>query len=159
MEFRYRSAVAGSKTIQYKETLRPPLRTLFFIYILLGSLVVAIWAALPPPVTQIAFALSIIFLVAAAYTLTSHITLKDGQLCVGRARIEIRYIAEVIVLDKKEMSLERTLRIDPAAHLALKFWEPKGVKIILNDTRDSTPYWLVTTKRGNELATAIWQNS
>jgi hypothetical protein len=159
MEFRYRSAVAGSKTIQYKETLRPPLRTLFFIYFLLGSLVVAIWAALPPPATQISFILSVVFLLIAATSLTSEIIVRDGQLFIGKAHIETKYISDVISLDKNEMALERTRRLDPAAHLALKFWEPKGVKILLNDHQDATPYWLVTTKHGSELAAAIKQSS
>jgi hypothetical protein len=151
--------VADSKFVIYKESLRPPLRTLAFIYFLLGSLVVAIWAALPPPATQIAFAISVIALLIAAITLKSEIVVSDGQLFIGKAHIETKYISNVISLDRNEMAMERTRLIDPAAHLALKFWEPRGVKIILSDPQDPTPYWLVTTKRGKELASAIKQSS
>jgi len=159
MEFRYRSSVADSRLVEYKESLRPPIRIMAFIYFLLGSLVIAIWAALPPPATQISFALSVALLAIAFHTLSSHIIVSEGQLFVGSAHIEIKYISSVVVLDKNEMSLERTSRIDPAAHLALKFWEGKGVKIVLNDSRDLTPYWLVTTKKGSELAAALRQGN
>ncbi len=143
----------------FQENLRPPIRTLAFIYFLLGSIVIAIWAALPSPATLIAFIASIFLLALAARSLSSKISVDDGVLTVGKANIETKYISNVILLDKKEMALERTVRIDPAAYLALKFWESKGVKIILQDERDSTPYWLITTKRGKELAAAILQNS
>jgi hypothetical protein len=142
----------------FQENLRPPIRTLAFIYFLLGSIVIAIWAALPPPATLIAFIASNFLLALAARSLSSKISVDDGVLTVGKANIETKYISNVILLDKKEMALERTVRIDPAAYLALKFWESKGVKIILQDERDSTPYWLITTKRGKELAAAILQN-
>lgn len=151
--------MARQGLVNYKENLRPPIRTLAFIYFLLGSIVIAIWAALPAPATLIAFIASILLLALAGKSLSSKIIVSDGVLCVGKANIETKYIREVVTLDGKEMALERTVRIDPAAHLALKFWEPKGAKIVLNDERDSTPYWLVTTKRGKELAAAIMQSS
>lgn len=151
--------MAGQALINFKENLRPPIRTLAFIYFLLGSIVIAIWAALPAPATLIAFISSILLLALANKSLTSKITVSGGVLVAGKANIETKYIREVVILDRKEMALERTVRIDPAAHLALKFWENRGVKIILNDKRDATPYWLVTTKRGKELAAAIMQSS
>ena len=151
--------MAGQSSMEYREILRPPLQTLAFIYFLLGSIVIAIWAALPAPATQISFILSLLLLLLIARSLSSKILLTNDVLYVGKAAIETKFIAEVILLDKKEMALERTVRIDPAAHLSLKFWEPKGVKIILQDKRDPTPYWLVTTKRGEELKSAILQRS
>lgn len=151
--------MAGAQLIEYKENQRPPLRTLALIYFLLGSLVIAIWAALPAPAPLIAFIASLILLALSAKSLTSQITVRNGVLSVGKARIETSYIREVTTLSKEEMALERTTRINPAAHLALKFWVNTGVKITLNDSRDPTPYWLVSTKNGEKLATAIGAKS
>jgi hypothetical protein len=53
------------------------------------------------------------------------------------------------------MRLLRTRDADPAAYLAIKFWEPRGLRIELNDARDKTPYWLVTSKRGEEIAALL----
>jgi hypothetical protein len=151
--------MAGAQLIEYKENQRPPLRTLAFIYFLLGSLVIAIWAALPAPAPLIAFIASLILLALSAKSLTSQITVGNGVLSVGKARIETSYIRKVTTLSKEEMALERTTRINPAAHLALKFWVNTGVKITLNDSRDPTPYWLVSTKNGEKLANAIGAKS
>jgi hypothetical protein len=41
---------------------------------------------------------------------------------------------------------------DPAAFLALRFWQPHGVRIDIKDDRDPTPYWLVSSKKSQELA-------
>jgi hypothetical protein len=53
------------------------------------------------------------------------------------------------------MRLLRTRDADPAAFLAIKFWAAKGIKIEINDPRDSTPYWLLTSKRGEKLAALL----
>ena len=44
---------------------------------------------------------------------------------------------------------------DAGAFLAIKFWASKGIKIEISDPRDSTPYWLVTSKRGEKLAALL----
>jgi hypothetical protein len=53
------------------------------------------------------------------------------------------------------MRLLRTRDADPAAYLAIKFWVPRGVKIVVEDQRDPTPYWLITSKRGEEIAALL----
>ena len=147
--------MAGEKFMGYKENIRPPLRVLAFIYFLLASLVIAIWASLPQEIALISFVSSILIIVFIAFSLRSKISVEEGWLYVGRAKIEKKYIKEITILGKEQMRLERTRNIDPAAFLALNFWEPNGVKISLNDSRDKTPYWLVSTKRGKELERAL----
>jgi hypothetical protein len=56
------------------------------------------------------------------------------------------------------MRLLRTRDADPAAYLAIKFWASTGVKIEIKDPQDPTPYWLITSKRGEEIA-ALLNNS
>jgi hypothetical protein len=53
------------------------------------------------------------------------------------------------------MRFARGRDADPAAYLAIKFWSPSGVLVKVNDSRDSTPYWLISSKRANELAAAL----
>jgi len=48
--------------------------------------------------------------------------------------------------------LARTRDVDPAAFFALTFWVSQGVKLTINDERDPTPYWLISTRRGEVLA-------
>ena len=87
--------------------------------------------------------------------MTSEITFDGNLFKIDKANIEIKYLGKVTVLDKTAMRLLRTRDADPAAYLAIKFWEPKGLRIDLNDPRDKTPYWLITSKRGEEIAALL----
>ena len=142
----------------FREKLRPPLRVLAFIYFLLFSLVIAIWASLGSEATTIAFILSLLGLGYSAVALTGEIKIDHEQVIVDRAHIERIYIGKVTSLSKDEMWLLRRRDADPAAFLSLKFWEPRGVRIEILDPRDSTPYWLVTSKRGDEIAALLNKN-
>jgi hypothetical protein len=115
------------------------------------SLVIAMWAALgnASALTTLIAATALIFFIAIAAR--SQIILTDTELILGKAHIERKYFGEITVLDRDAMRLIRTRDADPAAFLAIKFWISTGVKIAINDDRDPTPYWLVSTKKAEEL--------
>ena len=131
---------------------------LAFIYFLFLSLVIAIWAAFDNSVTFIAFIAATIAIIYIAIAMRSTITFDGKELRIDRAHIDIKYLGEATILDAPAMRLLRTRNADPAAYLAIKFWTPKGIKIAVVDPRDPTPYWLITSKRGEEIA-ALLDNS
>jgi len=131
---------------------------LAFIYFLFLSLVIAIWAAFDNSVTLIAFIAATIAIIYIAFAMRSTITFDGEELRIDRAHIDIKYLGEATILDAPAMRLLRTRDADPAAYLAIRFWIPKGVKITVVDPRDPTPYWLITSKRGEEIA-ALLDNS
>ena len=131
---------------------------LAFIYFLFLSLVIAIWAAFDNSVTFIAFIAATIAIIYIAIAMRSTITFDGKELRIDRAHIDIKYLGEATILDAPAMRLLRTRDADPAAYLAIRFWIPKGVKITVVDPRDPTPYWLITSKRGEEIA-ALLDNS
>lgn len=139
----------------FREVLRPPIWVLAFIYFLFLSLVIALWAAFDTRVTFIAFLISTIAVGYIAFAWRSTIKLTGEELMIDRAHIERRYIGKVTPLDQDQMRLLRTRDADPSAFLALKFWAPRGVRIEISDPRDPTPYWLITSKRGDELAALL----
>jgi len=128
---------------------------LAFIYFLLLSLVIAIWAAFDNNVALVAFIVATIAIVYIAIAMRSTITLDGEELRIDRAHIDIKYLGSATVLDSPAMRLLRTRDADPAAYLAIKFWMPKGIKITVVDPRDPTPYWLLTSKRGEEIAALL----
>ena len=139
----------------FREVLRPPIWVLAFIYFLLLSIVLSVWAAFDTRATLITLAISTLALIWIAIAMKSEITFDGNILRIDQANIEKKYLAKVTVLDRSEMRLLRTRDADPAAYLAIKFWEPRGLRIDLNDSRDATPYWLITSKRGEELAALL----
>lgn len=139
----------------FREVLRPPIWVLAFIYFLLLSVVLSVWAAFDNRATIITMAISTLTLIWIAFAMRTVITFDGQILRIDKAKIEIKYLGEVTLLDKSAMRLLRTRDADPAAFLAIKFWEPTGLRIDLNDPRDRTPYWLITSKRGEEIAALL----
>ena len=139
----------------FKEVLRPPIWVLAFIYFLLLSLVIAIWAAFDTTATIGAFTAATIAIIYLTFAMRSNISFDGNELRIDRAHIDIKYLGEVAILDSPAMRLLRTRDADPAAYLAIKFWVPIGVKITVVDPRDPTPYWLITSKRGEEIAALL----
>ena len=139
----------------FREVLRPPIWVLAFIYFLFLSIVLSVWAALDNRATLVTLALSTIALIWISISMTSEITFDGEVLRIDKANIDLKYLGKATVLDKNAMRLLRTRDADPAAYLAIKFWEPCGLRIDLNDSRDKTPYWLVTSKRGEEFAALL----
>ena len=139
----------------FTEVLRPPIWVLAFIYFMFLSLVIAIWAALDTTATIVAFAIATLAIPFIAQALTSRIRIDQNELQIDKAHIELKYLGKVTVLDSSAMRLLRTRDADPAAFLAIKFWASKGIKIEVTDSRDSTPYWLITSKRGEKLAASL----
>ena len=139
----------------FKEVLRPPIWVLAFIYFLLLSLVIAIWAAFDTTATIGAFTAATIAIIDLAFAMRSTISFDGNELRIDRAHIDIKYLGDAKILDSSAMRLLRTRDADPAAYLAIKFWAPVGVKITVVDPRDPTPYWLITSKRGEEIAALL----
>ena len=143
----------------FKEVLRPPIWVLAFIYFLFLSVVLSIWAVFDNRVTLATLVISTIALIWIAIAMKSEITFDGEILQIDKAKIERKYLGQVTVLDRAAMRLLRTRDADPAAYLAIKFWEPQGLRIDLNDPRDKTPYWLITSKRGEEIAALLDSNN
>ena len=122
---------------------------------MLLSLVVAIWAAFDNNAAINAFAISLALQAALVHWMTSTIEVADGELRIKRAHIPLRYLGESTLVPKSEFGFERTRGADPAAYFAITFWISEGMKVAINDDRDPTPYWLISTKRATELAAAL----
>ena len=145
----------GERLIKFREVLRPPFWLMAFIYFLALSLGIAIWAAMNTMAAVIVMALLTAATILVYFTLSLVIEIDDLELRIGKAHIEKKFCGEVTVLTPIQMSMQRTREADPAAFLAIRFWTAHGVKIEVNDVRDQTPYWLVTSKRGEKLAQAL----
>lgn len=142
-------------SLAVKETLKWPLWIWFLILSLDMSIALAVWAALGEIAVWIALILTLA-LTGFFYQFTKlRIQFVDEKLKVGRAQIEKRYLADIELLNEEQMRFLRGPGINPAAFLALRFWVKGGIKITLNDQRDPTPYWLVSTKNPEKLKKAI----
>jgi hypothetical protein len=79
----------------------------------------------------------------------------DGELRVGRDRLPLSLAGEVTALDQEQTRALRGPRADPAAYLIARPYQPRSVYIAVDDPAARGPYWLIGTRRPDELAAAI----
>ncbi len=139
----------------FRESLAPPVWLLGFIYFLLASLALSIWAALGDSAGVISILFFTVLLMVIRSKSTLHIEVTHNELTINRAHIEKKFLGEVTQLDSAHMRTTRGRDADPASFLAIRFWVSQGIKIEVKDSKDSTPYWLISTKKGNQLAKAL----
>jgi hypothetical protein len=80
------------------------------------------------------------------------IEIDAGSLWVGDASLPRSVISNVAVIPAKEIFAERGPRLSPAAYVRFQMGVKGLVKVTLNDPEDQTPYWLIATKKPNEIA-------
>lgn len=141
--------------MRYREVIHPPLWLVAFVYFLFLSLVLSIWAALGNNPALITFILSTLITFYLYFSTALVIEIDDSELRVGKAHIDHKYIGAANNLRADETRLLRTRDADPAAYLAIRFWAPKAVQIIIDDPRDTTPYWLISSRNGEALIKAL----
>jgi len=83
------------------------------------------------------------------------VAVQDGELRAGRAAIPAVLLGQVTTLDAEAMRAELGPRLDARAYVCLRAWARTGVHVALEDPEDPTPYWLVSTRRPQELADAV----
>lgn len=111
------------------------------------------------PISPVAGVVSAIVLygaiVVALLATAPVIAVTDEMLRVGRARIERSFLGAVTAHTGADAVTERGTRLDARAWLVLRGWVSGVVRIEIADDADPTPYWLVSTRRPEELAAAL----
>ncbi len=101
---------------------------------------------------------SVLVLLACAAGLWSSspaIVVAGGTLTAGRARIPVRMLARIEVLDADGMRQALGPGLDARAYLCVRGWVHSGVRVWVDDPDDPTPYWVVATRRPAELTGAL----
>ncbi|WP_448810216.1 DUF3093 domain-containing protein [Agromyces bauzanensis] len=83
------------------------------------------------------------------------IEVQDGMLRAGRAEISLAHTGEAVAAFDSDARIERGTGLDARAFLVIRGWVQPLVKVPITDPTDPTPYWLVSSRRPNELAAAI----
>jgi hypothetical protein len=96
-------------------------------------------------------------LVAAAIFLSAAlvISVDAREIRIGRARIEHGYISSCRALTAEQTRQRAGVEADARAHLVLRPYVKTVVEITLDDAEDPVPYWLVSTRRPQQLAAAL----
>jgi len=141
--------------MRYREVIHAPLWLLSIIYFFLISIVISVWAALGNSPALATLVLVTGLLILFYFKSSLAIEVDETELRVGDAHIEHRFIGEINNLNNDEIRRVRTRDADPQAYLAIRFWVNTGIQLFVSDQRDTTPYWLISSKKGAELIKAV----
>ncbi|HLZ36524.1 MAG TPA: DUF3093 domain-containing protein [Mycobacteriales bacterium] len=144
------------RTAVYEERLRVP----WWWWPVAAALVATLGVAIGHPLGAAAGVVTSVLvfgLVAgliAAYG-TVRVAVESGMLVAGRARMPVSAVGRVDALDAADTRDLLGPHADPAAYVLSRPYVPTAVRVEVTDPADPTPYWLVTTRRPDELASAL----
>lgn len=142
--------------LPYQERLGVPLRWWVQGTMLVASLWLALVVALP---AAPAWAVSVAAMALVVGLLLSYgsarVVVGDGELHVGRARIAATHVGAAAALDADATRRQAGVDADARAHLLLRPYLKRAVRIDISDPADPTPYWLVSTRHPDRLAAAV----
>ncbi|MGH3372612.1 MAG: DUF3093 domain-containing protein [Nocardioidaceae bacterium] len=142
--------------MEYDERLSVPLRWWVQATMFLASVWLAFVVALPLAVAwtatgALAACVVALFLGYGA----ARVRVSDGVLHAGRAQIPLNALGAVEPLDKEATRLVAGREADAQAYLLLRPYLKRSVRAQVSDPSDPTPYWLVSTRRPEELSAVL----
>ena len=87
--------------------------------------------------------------------LSPTITVRDGMLTAGRARIPVEFLGDVEALGSDALRSAIGPGLDARTHLVIRGWIHRGVRIAITDPQDPAPSWILTTRHPERLAKAL----
>ncbi|MFT3715051.1 MAG: DUF3093 domain-containing protein [Gordonia sp. (in: high G+C Gram-positive bacteria)] len=79
----------------------------------------------------------------------------DGALHADKAILPAEVIGRAATIPPSARSAAMGRQLDPAAFLVYRSWIKPMVLLVLDDPDDPTPYWLVSTRRPEQLLDAL----
>ena len=92
---------------------------------------------------------------AALFFLAPVIQVGNSILIVGRAEIPRNLLGKIEEIGKDQIFSERGPNLNPAAYRVFQGTVKTAVKIALNDPKDPTPYWIISTRKPAQLAEVL----
>ena len=118
------------------------------------SVLLAVGAYLGP-IWGVGTSVATMVIAASIFASASVVIRVDAhEIRVGRASIEHAYIVGCRALDAENTSRRAGVEADARAHLVLRPYVKTAVEITLDDKADPVPYWLVSSRRPQQLAAA-----
>ena len=142
--------------MEYAERLTVPLRWWVQGTMLVATFWLAFVVAAPALVAWSATAVLLLIMVGLFLGYGApRVEVGDGWLRAGRARIAGEFLGDAEPLDAAETRRVAGPGADARAYLLLRPYLKRAVRVTVRDDRDPTPYWLVSSRDPEHLATAI----
>jgi hypothetical protein len=142
--------------VDYDERLSVPLRWWVQGTMLVATFWLAVIVALPPAAAWIVSGVAGALVAAGLWTYgAQRIQVADGVFRAGPARISVAHLGPADSLDAESTRRVAGRDADARAYLLLRPYLKRAVQVAITDPADPTPYWLVGTRRPDELAQVL----
>ena len=142
--------------MDYAERLTVPLRWWAQGTMFVATLWLAVLAATPEvfawSVTAVAMAVLVALFVGYG---RPRVSVDGTTFRAGRAHIPLDLVGPVTALDADGLRRQAGVEADARAYLLLRPYLKRGVRVDIADPADPTPYWLVSSRRPDALASAL----
>ena len=128
------------------------------LYIALLLLIPAVMLTVTPlsSVWALPVAIGLYVVIAGSlFALAPTIEISNGQLLAGSARISVSLLGDAETLDRDALRAALGPGLDARSFLMVRGYIHSGVRISLVDPSDPTPQWILTTRRPEDLLTAL----
>lgn len=92
---------------------------------------------------------------AVAWWTSPVVEVRDGVLRAGGTEIPTSLLADVVTLDREGVRTQMGTGWDARAFACLRTWAGGAVRATVVDPADPTPFWVVSTRRPDDLAAAV----
>lgn len=143
-----------TEPILYKERVRPNLGT----FIAVATLLPAVTLVSEPFDFRVGVGIGaalVLGIWAALFFMAPLIQVGKTSLCVGRAKIPRTLLGRIELISKDQIFSERGPKLDPAAYKVFQGTVKTALKIAVKDPNDPTPYWIISTRKPEQLATVL----
>lgn len=141
--------------MRYRERLTVPISWWVLAAVFVAVVAMAVGSYLGTAGAVVAVGVVLLVIAAIFWSAATTITVTGEELTVGRARIELDYVAKCLPLDAEATRRRTGPDADARAYLLLRPYVATAIEVTLNDPEDPVPYWLVSTRHPGELAAAV----
>ena len=142
--------------VLFEEKLHVPLRWWVQATMFLASIWLAFVVALPPAVAWGAAGLLTVGVVSLFLGYgAARVRVADGVFHAGRANISVNLLADPVSLDAETTRRLAGRDANARAYLLLRPYLRRATMVTVTDPADAVPYWLVSTRRPEELCAAL----
>jgi hypothetical protein len=139
---------------RFRERLTPS----WWVYVATALIVPATLLVFLPISFATGVVLAVLFYAAVVVSLLATspvIEVGDAGLRAGRAFLAAEFVGPASAHRDADAVAERGVRLDARAWLLLRGWISPVARIAVDDPADPVPYWVVSTRRPEELVSAL----
>lgn len=147
-------SVPAAGAPQFQERLLPSIGA-WVIFVIAGGALGLILVPVSPVLAAVMAVVLIALALVLGFTSSPVVTVAEGMLSMGRARIPVRELGEPEVLTGEDWYHAMHGGFEPLAHHVTRGWIHSGLRVPVTDAEDPVTAWVVSCRRPEDLSLAL----